>query len=83
MAIVQCHMIITCKPHGMNLIGATEFRNKPQKALDVYQTLSLLEGGVWGQDYQNSGVATVAMDTPTEYGEFTKSAILTHPLLLD
>ena len=26
------YMIITCKPHGVNLIGATEFRNKPQKA---------------------------------------------------
>ena len=35
---------------GVNLIGATEFRNKPQKALDVYQTLSLLEGGVWERD---------------------------------
>ena len=23
----------------------------PQKALNVYQTLSLLEGGVWEQDY--------------------------------
>ena len=23
----RCHMIITYKPHGMNLIGATEFRN--------------------------------------------------------
>ena len=32
-------------------------------------------------DLQNGGVATVTMDTPTEYGEFTKSAILAHPLL--
>ena len=26
-AIAQCHTIITYKPHGVNLIGATEFRN--------------------------------------------------------
>ena len=32
-------MIITCNSHGMNLIGASKFRNKPKKALDVYQTL--------------------------------------------
>ena len=32
-------MIITCKSHGMNLIGVSKFRNKPKKALDVYQTL--------------------------------------------
>ena len=31
-------------------------------------------------DLQNGGLATVAMDTPTEYGEFTKSVILAHPL---
>ena len=31
-------------------------------------------------DLQNGGLATVAMDTPTEYGEFTKSMILAHPL---
>ena len=35
--------------------GATEFRNKPQKALDVYQTLSLLEGGVGERDYGLAG----------------------------
>ena len=34
----------------MNLIGTKEFRNKPQKALNVYQTLSLLDGGVWERD---------------------------------
>ena len=33
-------------------------------------------------DLQNGGVATVAIDTPTEYGEFTKSVILAHPLYI-
>ena len=33
LAVVHCHMIITCKPHGMNLIGTLVFRNKPQKTL--------------------------------------------------
>ena len=41
-----CHMIITSKPHGVNLIGMLIFRNKNQKALDVYQTLSSFWG--WG-----------------------------------
>ena len=55
-AIGRCHMIVTCKPHGVNLIGATEFNQnwnviKPQKVLDAYQTLSLLEGRVWERDY--------------------------------
>ena len=49
-------MIITCKPHGANLIGASKFRNKPKKALDVYQTLLPLfwggGGGIWGRDYE-------------------------------
>ena len=44
-------MIITCKPHGANLIGASKFRNEPKKALGVYQTLLPLWGGVWGRDY--------------------------------
>ena len=47
MAIALCHTIITCKQHGGNLIGTTEFRNKPQKALKI---LSLLEGGAWERD---------------------------------
>ena len=41
-------MIIT---HGTNLIGVSENTNEPQKAVDVYQTLLALWGGVWGQDY--------------------------------
>ena len=41
-------MIITCKPHGVNLIGASVFINKPQKVLNVCQTLLLC---VWGRDY--------------------------------
>ena len=27
-AIGRCHMIITCNPHGMNLIGATKFQTE-------------------------------------------------------
>ena len=54
-AIVGCHMIITCKPHGVNLIGVSKFRNKPKKALDVHQTLLPLWGGVWGRDYLYEG----------------------------
>ena len=30
-------MIITCKLHGMNLIGAMEDANEPQEALNVYR----------------------------------------------
>ena len=32
-------------------------------------------------DLQNGGVATVAMATPTEYGEYTMSVILARPLI--
>ena len=49
--VAQCHMIITCKPHGMKLIGMSEFRNKPKKALDAYWDPSPSLGGVWGWDY--------------------------------
>ena len=38
-------MIITCKPHGTNLTGASENINEPQKTLDIYQTLLPLWGG--------------------------------------
>ena len=31
-AIEWCHMIITCKPHGMNLIGTRKFRNESHQA---------------------------------------------------
>ena len=44
-------MIVTCKPHGANLIGTSKFRNEPKKALDVYQTRLPLWDGVWGRDY--------------------------------
>ena len=33
LAVVHYHMIITCKSHGINLIGTLVFRNKPQKTL--------------------------------------------------
>jgi hypothetical protein len=38
-------MIIACKPygHGVKLIGTLVFKNKPQKVLDMYQTLLLFE----------------------------------------
>ena len=39
LTIAQCYMIITCKPHGINLIGASIIRDKLQKVLNVYQTL--------------------------------------------
>ena len=55
-AIVRCHMIITCKPHGMNLIGAQEFRNATSSSPRNHSMYtrpfpSLLEGGVWERDY--------------------------------
>ena len=37
-------MIITCKPHGINLIGATEFRNATSSTLYLIE-----EGGLWNE----------------------------------
>ena len=50
-AYSRCRMIITCKPNSVNLIGTSEFRSKPKKTLDVYQTPLPLLGRVYGQDY--------------------------------
>ena len=44
----------------MNLIGTSVFRNKPQKALDVHQTLLFLESGVWERDSKGSGTLHMA-----------------------
>ena len=58
LAMADCHMIITSKPHGTNLIGASEFRNKPKKALDVYQIcrpFSLFEAGSGDETRCDSG----------------------------
>ena len=43
--LAWCHMIITCKPHGVNLIGITEFRNATS-ASPRKRTLS----SFWGWD---------------------------------
>ena len=61
-------MIITCKPHGANLIGASKFRNEPKKALGVYQTLLPLWGGVWGSgrdyNYSYTGIGLACRAAP-------------------
>ena len=54
-----CHTLATPLPHGVNPIGVREFINKtsiikPQKVLDVYQTLYLLEGRVCERDYSHT-----------------------------
>ena len=55
--LARCHTITTYKPHGMNLIGATEFTHaksaRTKKALDVYQTHFSFWGGVWARDYRS------------------------------
>ena len=58
LAIALYHLIITCNPTWCN----SDWRNriqkchisKPNKVLDVYQTLSSFAGGVWGQDYKGT-----------------------------
>ena len=42
LAIAWCHMIITCKPHGVNLIGALVFINKAPKSAQCVPDSSLL-----------------------------------------
>ena len=48
-------MIITCKPHGVNLIGATEFRHaksaRPKKHSMCTRPFPPFGGGVWARDY--------------------------------
>lgn len=45
-----------------NLTGTLEIRNTTKKLLEVHQTLSLLEGEVWKQDYLDT-VVTLASPT--------------------
>ena len=58
-AIAWCHMIIMCKPHGVNLIGVTEFRNamsaSPRKRSMCTRPFPPFGGGVWGRDYHMAG----------------------------
>ena len=50
---MRCHAK-TMRCHANHMICCIR---TPQKTLDVYQTLSLLEGGVWERDYQPPYIA--------------------------
>ena len=45
---------VMCKPHGVNLIGATEFRHsksaRPKKSSMCTRPFPPFGGGVWGRD---------------------------------
>ena len=58
-----CHMIITCKPHGVNLIGASVLINKPQKVLNVCQTPPLCLGTRLYEERKSSGFLLVSNAT--------------------
>ena len=58
----------TMRCHANHMISAS---CAPQNALDVYQTLSHLEGGVWERDYKQT-----SMCMPTTLYQILTSLVL-------
>ena len=59
-----CHMIITSKPHGVDVIGMIEsgFTCRPQKSLNILS----LKGGIYKQDLEAKATLFIVSATSTK-----------------